>query len=150
MTTINNPVAQLAHLYNLLETELRRRSLPVNPISLKELNEKFQQETKSPWQIRDCISTFKKKGHLTTTFDGKTVLYMWNVLSDPFIFGKRTLNKIRTQPSKPTVTDDLKATGYCTFKPSQKDIELIFEQTLVIVGRNLQTGRIRITIEDIK
>lgn len=160
---INNPISQLAKMYNMLEAHLRKAAHDNTVITIKELRSKPDVAAleKSPWQVRDALKTFRNHGHLVETTKGgrgHEQEYYWDVNSPPFVLGKRIERRKKVDPSKPVVvnsgTDKPLAAPEPNFVKletkavSPKEIELVFGDKQIIIGTNPVTGRMRITIEE--
>ena len=98
--------------------------------------------TKSPYQVRDCISSLRDKGHLIQQGDARAKTYMWNVNSPSFIIRTKQREKINKQPSIASVTKPI-------IKP-EPDYELVIGTTLLTISKNPSTGNTRIMIEELK
>jgi len=165
---VNNPVSQLARMYSALEERLRWAATSNLPITIAELNETpaIKAIAKSEWQVRGIITTWSGKGFVKEVgrrdTKGLPVEYMWNLNSAPFVLGKRTQKSMIINPSTPEITkavSNIEAAETHRYQPAaaassgktkqsaESDIELAFGDTLVIIGKNPATGRIRITIE---
>lgn len=151
---INNPVAQIAHMYNLLEAHLRRAAGTNTPINVPTLNKQgdIAALTKSPWQVRDLLKSLDRRGYVIHKGNG----FVWDISAGPFVISNRSLQRSRTEPSEPTV-HRIKAPKPTLNKMPEltprrvavaKEIELVLGGTLVVIGRNDVTGRLRIIIED--
>lgn len=148
MTTINNPVAQIAQMYNLIEAALRKEELSAADLSNKP---EIKALAKSAWQARDIVKTLVKKGHVTKEGEGKDATYKWNLGSKPFVLPAATRKQAMRAPSSPNVVSNA-TSAPVPAKPlpasvTPKEIEVVLDGTLIIIGRNPQNNRIRITIE---
>jgi hypothetical protein len=146
MTT---PMSQLAKVYQLLESHLRRAASTNKPFSIAELNSQGDLAAiiKSTWQVRDILNGLSKRNFVNIIKDGNQNRYTWNLNAPPFIMRLKDRKMIDTQPSRPELT---------TFNESKrrvvtpaKEIELVVGKTLIVVCRNVITGRLRIVIEDV-
>ena len=144
MSQINSPLGQLAKIYGLIEASLRKAATHDKPITLSELNNvpEIKSATKSPYQVRDCISSLRDKGHLIQQGDARAKTYMWNVNSPSFIIRTKQREKINKQPSIASVTKPI-------IKP-EPDYELVIGTTLLTISKNPSTGNTRIVIEELK
>ncbi len=144
MNTVSaNPVAQLAKMYQLIEAALRGP----HPLSLAELNDvpDIKATSKSPWQVRDIMRTLAKKGdYVTHQGEGRNMKYSWNKGAKPFLLPTKLAKKAAKAPSTVKVIKPEKPAP----APS-KEIELVFDNTMIVIGRNAKTGRLRICIEEL-
>ncbi len=152
MSAINNPVVQLARMYQLIEEHTRRM-----PMSVIELNRQgdISAIRKNAWQVRDLLKTLKDRGHIIKTGAHKDAKYEWDKTSKPFIMRTKNMHKV---PSLPVVhkaekewtqgVHDIASIRKQVITPA-KDIELVVGGTMIVVGRNPSTGRLRIVIEDV-
>ena len=138
VNNINNPLTQLAILYQKLEEQLRYAPQTVGSLNIL-LREKY---AKSPHQIRDCVDLLEKRGHLNVDkSDGRIRTYSWNKESGAFVFGQFTQRK--QQPSVPKVIKPATQPA-----PTPRNIEIVIDNILITVGKNPLTGNIRVTIGD--
>lgn len=145
MTKLNNPMAQLARMYKLLEESLRHH--PFRMVELTRVPE-LAEETKSPWQIRDLVHTLVSKGFLIKKGERQNTTYEWNTEAPPFVLQVRQFKKVATAPSEPEVTTFTETRQRTVTAVATKEVELVLGEYLVILGKNPSTGRLRITIED--
>lgn len=138
---ITNPVAQVVQMYNLLEAHLRRAATTHTPIGIADLNKQgdIAAIVKSPYQVRDLLKSLVKKGFSIHSKTG----YVWNLKAPPFVVSKRFNQRMRTDPSTPVVVAPQRRVKVA------KDIELVIGDTLIVIGRNEKTNRLRIVIEDV-
>lgn len=151
---INNPLTQLARMYALIEGALRFKIHTIE--ELRNLPE-IKAAEKSTWQVADIVRTLYRKGHLIQGNRDKTTLcYSWDTDSPPFIFKSKQRKQATKAPSKPTIIKPNSPNGpispispinQTAFQIPTKEIELVFDGTIVVIGKNPETGRIRITIE---
>lgn len=156
----NNPIAQVAQMYGLIEAHLRRAATHDIPLTLPALNKQgdIKAIAKSGWQVRDLLKSLVRKGFVIHDTHG----YVWNMQAPPFVIGNRSLQRTRTEPSEPKVQrivspkpslDKMQGLTMPQLKSRNvkpaKDIELVIGDTLVVIGRNPVTQRLRITIEDV-
>lgn len=193
----NNPIAQVAQMYNLIEDHLRRAATHDIPLTLSALNKQgdIKAIAKSGYQVRDLIKSLVRKGFVLHDERG----YRWAMNAGPFVLSNKSLQRTRTEPSEPkvqrirapkeTVVEDMEKAApaglgeasdladelECMCRNYQalmvdhralkasvraglgearkvkpaKDIELVIGDTLVVIGRNPVTHRLRITIEDV-
>ena len=143
---INSPMGQLAQMYSLIETQLRRATQQNRPVSLTELNNvpEIKEKTKSNYQVRDCVGSLKTKGHVIQSGTGRSKSYIWNTDSPSFVLRTKQRANIATQPSAPVLSKpDPK-------KLPKQEYELVIGSTLLTIGKNPTTGNMRIVIEEIK
>jgi len=161
--TNNNPVSQLALLYKAIEERLRWAAAAKTPFTITELEqtESIKSIAKSPWQVRGLVLTLAGKNFIKNvgrrTGKGSPIEYEWNLKAEPFILGKRIQKAIVTTPSSVVCTKtDIEKPAAMAEKVIQQpvvetkpahDIEVAFGNTLIIIGKNPETGRIRVTIE---
>jgi len=151
--TVNNPVAQIAQMYNFLEAHLRK-----GPIGMSDLLAKddIRKHAKNAFQVRDLIKTLIKRGHVIKTGSSTDARYVWDPKSPPFVLPTRQMKQKHTAPSEPQVTSFTDRRATTKVATATKEVELVLpstkpgeQATSVIIGRNPATGRIRITIEEI-
>lgn len=146
MGTIQSSIA----LYNVIETLLRQALQENLPRTFREIseNQDVLRVASKPQQIRDVVSTFRKKGYIikkpmrefSDKYTPNEFGWVWNPDAESVV-NTPPAHKANTKPSKPVIV-----------KPdigneNEKEIELVFGTTTIIVGKNPLTGRIRITID---
>jgi hypothetical protein len=149
MSSINNPLSQLAQIYALLEANLRKAATSHKPLTLVDLNSipEIKDKVKSAWQVRDCMGNLAAKDFVIKTGVGKAKNYIWNLNAPPFVLKTSQREKIKTQPSEPVIKQEKKRAVHST--PSQ-EYELVIGNTMITIGKNPSTGNMRLTIEEIK
>ena len=137
---VNNPLTQLALLYSKIEEILRHETL-----TAKELNRAVERYTLTNYQVRDCLVALEKRGHLIISKPSDPRIsktYTWDVLSNPFVFGR--IKQRKQQPSKPTIVATAKQAQKAP--TTQQPIEFVFDGVLITIGRNPITNNIQIQI----
>lgn len=152
---ISNPVAQIVQMYNLIEAHLRRAATTDKPMLPPQLLKQADIAacSKNPWQVRDLLKSLQKKGFVIHDYRG----YVWNLKAPPFVVSNRSIQNARIMPSEATVTHVKKPRvpsirethGINRRVAPPKDIELVIGGTLIVIGRNEKTNRLRIVIEDV-
>jgi hypothetical protein len=153
---VNNQLSQIALLYQLIEAHLRRAATSNMPMTFDELHAQgdINACAKNEAQIKDCVRSLALKGFIITakrpTNGTPKNEMMWNLKAEPFIWGERKRRKMKEQPSKSVgvAIPILPMSKPRTIKPVG-DIELLFGDTLIVIGRNVETGRMRIVLEDV-
>lgn len=145
MATIQSTIA----LYSVVETILRQALQENRPRTFKELSQHVdvKRVAKNEQQLRDVVSRFRNKGMIVNkkmrefsdAYKSNESGWIWAADNEvvPVALPKHKVDK---KPSIPVITmvESTKA---------DKDVELCFNGTTILVGRNPISGRIRITIE---
>lgn len=143
METVNNPMTRLALLYQRIEAYLRKG--PESTASMYAHHD-IRELSKGQHQVKAIITGLKERGHIIQRGERAQTTYEWDKASPPFIFTPSQRTRMKTEPSAPTVTTQVGDRAKVATRA--KEIELVFEHTLIIVGRNPKTGRLRFIIEE--
>lgn len=152
--SINNPITQLANLFNLVEARLRRAAAEKHYIGLSDLmkDPDINAAAKDHVQVKNVLKTFRDHGHLYHIGTSRWTTYIWNVDSPPFVLGKRIERRKKVDPSEPVIVNSDTAAPNLTKLGSEaappKEIELVFGKNQIVIGTNPATGRMRIIIEE--
>lgn len=141
MAEVNSPMAQVALMYKMIEQHLREQKM-----SMTELNARadIAAKARSSYQVRDMVKTLLRRNYILEEGVGKNKVFSWNTAAPPFTLrllhertGTRTPSEVKTVRTLPVTR-------------KSDEVELAFGDTLVILGRNKASGRLRIVIEDLK
>lgn len=155
----------LSKVYELLEARLRLAATNEAPVTLNDLlaDPEITAVRANEKQVVNAIATLKYRGHLTVTkAPGTNNIpanhYVWDVDSPPFVVGIKTgqkANKLSSQPAVIVKADSLQTGAELGKIPraiapvkGAKEVELVFGNTLITIGRNEATGRLRLVLED--
>jgi hypothetical protein len=137
---LNNPMAQLAKVYKIVEERLRRATNDNAPISMAQLLEKpdLQDAMKNADQVRHTVKTMTDKGFVIKIGTFVNAKYKWNPNAGPFTLETKTARLAQKTPSEVKITKK---------EPTPREIELVIDDVTIVVGKNPATGRIRVIIE---
>ena len=162
-TAFANAFAERAFVYSTLEAILRRAAQDNKDITVKEIldDPRIKNNNIIWWRIRDALRVLENRQFVVVSAVGRSKFFRWNLKAEPFTMDILLRRTAARKPSKPTATkteetktEDIKATFPAvrqellpaeTATPDQ--LELVFSGVTVVVGRNAQTGRLRIVIE---
>lgn len=145
-----NSLTQLAQMYNLLESVLRKAATypSLCGLTIQEINsiKNVQTLAKNKFQVRDLLKSLVRKGHVTQTTKPTSTHYEWDLSSPSFIL-KRKAKTVSSEVTciKPEIPPN--ATLASMVKVA-KEVEIAMGGLVVLVGRNPLTGRVRITIDE--
>lgn len=164
MEHLNNPMAQLANLFNVVEAQLRRAAADNKYIGLHDLYKipEVRAAAKNRGQVKNVLKNFREHGHLISTGTSRWTTYIWNVDSPPFVLSVKMHQQAAREPSEVKVhaTDaakqlekawageDVDGNQPVRMVPgTSEEIELVLNGRLIVVGTNPATNRLRIIIE---
>jgi len=143
----NLKLAQKFKMYHLVEKHLKlaaENNEPITPYWLRQKDEIKDNEA-SPYEVTNIIRAFIDKNMVKWIGVGHERAYWWNpevkglMFTESGRFIKPVLdNKIPEEPVEESRVQQ---------SVNAKDIELVINGTTIIVGKNPETGRVRITIE---
>ena len=140
MTTIQQNLS----LYHQLELVLRRAAVEKRPMTVRDIYEvpDVKAVSRNELQVRDKIKTLMDNNFLTKVTVAESqggdkrgkIGYYWKdeekTIEKDFKTPRANVQRVEEEPQAPN-----------------KDIELVFNDVTIIIGKNPETGRIRIVIE---
>lgn len=171
---INNQISQTVRLYGLVEDHLRRAATTKQPMTLNELlaqGDIAQVALKGKESLKDCIKVLVRRGNVIVSRRDVRSLgrhggpfenqHLWDLESPPFQVGVRKQKQAKVQPSEvqnvtPKVVSVLEKSApgnvgmyeLAASSKTAKEVELVLGGVSIIIGKNPDTGRLRIILEE--
>lgn len=137
-------IQQNLSLYHQLEVVLRKAAAEKRPMTVRDIYEvpDVKAVARNELQVRDKIKTLMDNNFLTKVTVAESqggdkrgkIGYYWKdeekTIEKDFKTPRANVSRVEEEPQAPV-----------------KDIELVFNDVTIIIGKNPETGRIRIVIE---
>ena len=137
-------IQQNLSLYHQLEVVLRKAATEKRPMTVRDIYEvpNVKAVARNELQVRDKIKTLMDNNFLTKVTVAESqggdkrgkIGYYWKdeekTIEKDFKTPRANVQRVEEEPQAPN-----------------KDIELVFNDVTIIIGKNPETGRIRIVIE---
>lgn len=160
MEPLNNPMAQAAKMYSMIEAHLRRAAADNKPLSLYDLRKKedIKATEKDNSQVKLILKYLRKNNYITSQGHTTNTSYMWNLEAPPFVLPVRLAQQAPREPSevRAHVPEQLEQAwsqpgeaprAAKVVVPKSDEVELVVNGNVIIIGVNPATGRPRITLD---
>lgn len=138
-------LTQLARLYQLIESHLRKHELTLH--DLRQMGD-IKATEKTNFQVRDLIYRLHEKGYLEKHGAEAPFKYKWKADAPPFTVTHQMQKAATRKPGKVVSTKIAEEDMPKPKAPKPpKALELVFGGVLITISTNAATGNLRINIE---